>query len=155
SPMVAAAVLIERLLDLALQRTLPGFQHSLKHTLAYFELTAWAVVFPPSLEIGGRPVFIAHGIKSGNSALLTAAAKQGLDALFPREGPSERMLSTLAREMNPEPNSRCHIVRSKQERGGELFLFSYRSASTPALSPADLDVLSQVGQILDRCFLAL
>jgi DNA-binding CsgD family transcriptional regulator len=153
--MVGPAPLIERLLDLALQRTLPGFQQTLRETLNVFDLKAWAVVFPPSGEIGGRPVFMAQGIRSADSPLLAAASRNGLDTLFPPQGPEEKMLGALAREMTPPESSRCHVLRTKSERGGEVILFCFRHSNTAAFAQADLDVLVQVLRVLDRCFLAL
>lgn len=153
--MLAASVLVERLLDLALQRNFSGFQQSLKQSLTYFELSAWAVVFPASAEIGGRPVLMAHGIRSNNSALLNLASKEGLETVFPRQGPETKILSILARDMSPEPNSRCQVLRAKPDRGGEVVLFAYRVSGAPPFSSAELDLLAQVARVLDRCFLAL
>jgi DNA-binding CsgD family transcriptional regulator len=153
--MVAAAVLIERLLDLALQRTLPGFQQSLKNTLGFFEFTAWAVVFPPSVDITARPVFMAQGIRSTESPLLNVATKQGIETLFPRDGAQDKIVNMLAREMSPEPNAQCHVLRRKPDRGGEFFLFCYRPAQARPLSASDVETLGQVGRVLDRSFLAL
>ena len=60
----------ERLLEVALQRNLVGFEQALKRTLALFQLNGWACIFPPSLQAGGRAMFVGHGIRPANSKLL-------------------------------------------------------------------------------------
>lgn len=153
--MVDAPALNECLLDLALQRNLAGFQLGLRRTLEQFGLSAWAVIFPPTSAVDGRPVFMAHRVRSTNSPLLAQASKEGFDAIYPSQGPAARVLSSLAREMAPNPADRCRLLRMKRDKGGEFVLFCYRAGNTPDFSPEELDVLGQVGRVLDRCFLAL
>ena len=153
--MIFTPALTERLLDLALQRSLAGFQQALKRTLDQFGLSGWAVIFPPTTAVDGRPVFIAHGIKSAGSPLLAAASKQGLEAIFPTQGATARIITTLAREISPDPSHRCRVLRTKREKGGEFVLFCYRPGTAEDFSALEIEILSQVGRLLDRCFLAL
>lgn len=146
--------LSERLLDLALQRTLPGFEQALKRTLDMPGLHAWACVFPPSFQAGGRPLFIAHGIRPG-SALLEQASKQGLESLYNRPEGVDRMLAALAAEIAPESSTRWRVLRVTRERGVELTLFCFRPKGAPDFSREDLELLSNIGGVVDRCFLAL
>src|SRR6185295_13524570 len=110
-----ASALTECLLDLALQRNLGGFQQALKRTLEQFNLYAWAVIFPPSSGVGGRPLFMAHGVRPANSPLLTRAAKDGFESVFPAQGFEARQLQELAKEISPGPTSRCQILRIKRD----------------------------------------
>jgi len=153
--MVAPSALNECLLELALQRSLAGFQQSLKRTLDQFSLSAWAVVFPAGTAIGARPVFMGHGVRSTASSLLSLASKQGLETIFPPQGVGPQLLARFADELNPAPGSRCRILRSKREKAGEFFLFCYRAPTSPDFAAAEIEVLSRVGRILDRCFVAL
>jgi DNA-binding CsgD family transcriptional regulator len=153
--MVLPAALNECLLDLALQRNLPGFQQALKRTLDLFGLSAWAVVLPPTSALDGRPVFMAQGIKSEQSPLLTLATKQGLDAVFPPQGAPARIITTLAREMSPESTSRCRVLRSRRDKGGEFILFCYRPPHADDFSADQVELLTRVANLLDRCFMAL
>lgn len=145
----------EFLLDLALQRNLAGFQQSLKRIMGRFDLAAWAVVFPAGSAAGDRPLFIAHGIRTTDSPLLALAAKQGLDVLFPPRGAEERVLAKLAREIGPTPTSRCRVLRIERERGVELVLFCYRGAEAADFAAGELDLLTRVGRLFDRCFVVL
>ncbi len=153
--MFGSPALTECLLDLALQRNIAGFQQALIRTMEQFGVSAWAVIFPPTSAIDGRPVFMAHGIKSAGSPLLALASKQGFDTVVPPQGASPRLLTTLAREISPEPNNRCHVLRSKRDRGGEFVLFCFRARTAAEFTPAELELLTGVGRMFDRCFLAL
>lgn len=153
--MVAPSALNECLLDLALQRNLAGFQQCLKRTMEQFGLSAWAIVFPPGAMVGGRPVFMAHGIESRRSVLLAKAQKEGIEAIFPAEGIDVQVLAMLAHEMTPTPSHRFRILRARRDKGGEFILFCYRPATANDFSPAELDILSKVSRLLDRCFIAL
>ncbi len=155
APMVVPSALNECLLDLALQRNLGGFQQCLKRTMEQFGLSAWAVVFPRGSVVGGRPVFMAHGIESRQSPLLVQASKEGIESIFPPQGVETRVLTTLAREMDPAPGSRFRILRVRREKGGEFILFCYRPATAVDFSAGELDLLSNVSRLLDRCFIAL
>src|SRR3954463_6204726 len=125
--MVSTPILNEQLLDLALQRDLPGFQEAAKRTLGLFELSAWAVIFPPTSGVDGRPVFLGHALKAARGPMLTLAAKKGLDAIFPPQGAAPRMLATLAEEISPDSGHRCRILRGRRERSGEFTLFCFRA----------------------------
>lgn len=153
--MVVPPVLNECLLGLAMQRNLAGFQAGLKRTLEQFGLSAWAVVFPPGNVVGGRPVFMAHGIDSRASPMLTRAAAEGIEAIFPVQGVDVRTLTQLAREMSPSSSSRFRILRVKREKSGEFILFCYRPAGGADFSGAELELLSRVSRLIDRCFVAL
>ncbi len=153
--MISTPALTECLLNLALQRSLAGFQQALKRTLDQFALSGWAVIFPPTTAVDGRPVFIAHGIKSAGSPLLAVASKQGFEAIFPTQGLTARIITTLAREISPDPSHRCRVLRTKREKGGEFVLFCYRPGTAEDFSALEIEILSQVGRLLDRCFVAL
>lgn len=153
--MLAASALNECLLDLALQRSLPGFQQSLKRLLEQFALSGWAVIFPPTPTPGSRPVFMAHGIRPDRSPLLTLAAKNGIEAIIPPQGLDAPFLATLARQISPSPDSRCRVLRSKRDKGAEFVLFCYRAPNQPELTGNEMMVLGGVARLLDRCFLAL
>lgn len=153
--MVEPSALNDCLLNLALQRNFGGFQQALRRTLEQCQLSAWAMIFPPTAAVDGRPVFMAHGIKSSGSPMLEQASKQGFESVFPAQAPAPRLLMTLAREIIPEPTSHCRVLRLKREKGGEFILFCFRPGSTADFVPQELDVLSQVGRLIDRCFVAL
>jgi len=153
--MFGSPALNECLLDLALQRNLGDFQQALKRTLEQFDLSAWAMVFPPTPGVDGRPVFMAHGIKTRGSPLLTLAAKQGFDAVLPAQGASTRALTALAREISPEPSHHCQVLRTRRDKGGEFVLFCFRARGAPEFTAGELELLSQSGRLFDRCFLAL
>lgn len=153
--MLAASALNECLLDLALQRNLAGFQQSLKRVLDQFGLAGWAVVFPPTLAPGSRPVFMAHGIRATNSPMLALASKNGLESIIPPQGIDRQFLTDLAGQIAPDPRCTCRILSRKREKGGEFVMFCYRAPSAGDLSPQEIGALGSVGQLLDRCFLAL
>ncbi len=153
--MVVTSALNECLLDLALQRNLAGFQQGLRRTLDQFGLSAWAVIFPPTAAVDGRPVFMANGIRSAASPLLALASKEGFDKIYPAQGPAPRVLTTLAREISPNPTERCRLLRVPRDKAGDFVLFCYRDRSAPDFAPAELELLVQVGRVLDRCFLAI
>lgn len=153
--MFGTPALNECLLELALQRSMAGFQQSLVRTLDQFGLAGWAMVFPPTVAVDGQPVFIGHGIRSGGGPLLALASKQGFEAVLPAEGASPRVLTALAREISPDPSHRCQILRAKRDRGGEFTLFCFRPRAAADFTPAELELLAGVGRILDRCFVAL
>lgn len=153
--MLSVSALNECLLDLALQRNLPGFQQALSRTFEQFGLSAWAVIFPPSSVVGSRPVFMAHGIRSANSPLLTEASKNGLESVFPAQGIELPQLNALAREISPDAASVCRVLRTKRDKGGEFVLFCYRPAAAGNFSADELAMLDRTGRLLDRCFFAL
>lgn len=153
--MLAAPDLNECLLDLALQRSIAGFQQALKRTLELFGLSAWAIIFPPTVGIGGRPVLMAHGIASTKSPLLAQAAHSGLESIFPANGIDDRFLARFAQEVSPELGSRLRIFRAKREKGGDFLLFCFRRPGAVDFSSNEVVVLGRVSQLLDRCFVAL
>ena len=153
--MLAASALTECLLDLALQRNIAGFQQALKRTFGQFGLSAWAVIFPATSAIGSRPVFMADGVRPANSPLLTLAAKNGLESVFPPQGFEPEQLGALAREISPDPRSTIRVLRTKRDKGGEFVLFCYRASAAGDFSADELDMLGRLGRLLDRCFLTL
>jgi DNA-binding CsgD family transcriptional regulator len=153
--MIAASALNECLLDLALQRSLAGFQQALKRTLEQSGLTAWAIIFPPTNVVGSRSVFMAHGIRSEGSPMLASASKNGLESIFPAEGFEAQRLSTFSREITPAAGARYRILRLKREKGGEFILFCFRPNEEGDFTNGEMDLLSRVARITDRCFVAL
>lgn len=153
--MVVTSALNECLLDLALQRNLAGFQQGLRRTLEHFGLSAWAVIFPPTTAVDGRPVFMAHRIRTAGSPLLALASKEGFDKIYPSQGSAARVLTTLAREISPNPSERCRLLRVPRDKAGDFILFCYRERTAADFSAGELELLVQVGRVLDRCFLAL
>ncbi len=153
--MLAASALTECLLDLALQRNLAGFQQSLKRTFEQADLSAWAVIFPANSVVGSRPMFMGNGIRSDNSPLLALASKNGLESVIPAQGLASPQLDRLAREISPDTGSRCQILRTRREKGGELVLFCYRAATVGDFAVEELAMLTRIGRLLDRCFTAL
>jgi DNA-binding CsgD family transcriptional regulator len=152
--MIVASALNESLLDLALQRNLAGFQQALKRTLEQAGLTAWAIIFPPTNVVGSRPLFMAQGIQSQTSPMLTTASKEGLEAIFPSTGFEAQRLSVFAREVSPD-DSRYRILRLKRDKGGELILFCFRPTTGGDFANSEIELLSRVAAIADRCFIAL
>lgn len=142
------------LLDLALQRSLTGFEEALKQMMALFQLTAWACIFPPSLQAGGRPLFIANGVKTDGN-LLTRASRDGLASLGFENQTDDTLIETFAGELAPDPSTRWRILRLTRDRRAELTIFLYRSHSSADFSREELEMLGRVGQHLDRCFLLL
>ncbi|MBI4659568.1 MAG: hypothetical protein HY735_12075, partial [Verrucomicrobia bacterium] len=142
------------LLDLALQRSLTGFEEALKQMMALFQLTAWACIFPPSLQAGGRPLFIANGVKTDGN-LLTRASHDGLASLGFENQTDDTLIETFAGELAPDPSTRWRILRLTRDRRAELTIFLYRSHSSADFSREELEMLGRVGQHLDRCFLLL
>ena len=47
------------------------------------------------------------------------------------------------------------MLRTKREKGGEFVLFCYRPGTAEDFSALEIEILSQVGRLLDRCFVAL
>lgn len=150
--MVELAVLHERLLEVALQRSLAGFEQSLRRILSVFDLAAWACVFPPSFQADGHPLFVGHGVDAGRSRMLALASRQGLGPLLADKAAEARVLGTLARELTPDPASRCQVLRIKRERDIGLILFCYRMPSMAEFAPAELEALTRTGRLLDRCY---
>lgn len=144
----------ECLVELALQRSLVGFEGALKRTMALFQLTAWACVFPPSMQAGDRPLFIANGVKTDGS-LLKRASRDGIASLRLDSQADDSLLETFAYELAPQQNSRWRILRLTRDRRAELTIFLYRSGAAADFSPAELEMLGRVGHHLDRCFLLL
>lgn len=141
---------------MAFERTLGGFEQGLKRTFDLFGLSAWACVFPPSFQAGGRPLFIAQGVNAAKSTLLAKASKEGLEAVLGEKESVEPVLLVLAKEIAPSQNSRCRVLRiTRDGRGSDLIIFCYRAAEQPDFRQEELQLLSQAGRLLDRCFLSL
>lgn len=152
--MATPAVLTESLLELALQRNIAGFQRVAQQTLGLFGLSAWAAIFPTS-GVDGRPVFMGHGLKSNRGPMLTLAAREGIEAIYPPQGPSARALTALAQEISPGAAHRCQILRGRREKTAEFTLFCFRAPTVSDFAKEDLEVIMRVGEVLDRCFAAL
>jgi len=144
----------ECLVELALQRSLGDFENVLKRAMELFQLTAWACVFPPSLQAGGRPLFIAHGVKTSGE-LLKRASRDGLASLGFDHQADNRLLESFAGELAPQADSRWRILRLTRDRRAELTIFLYRARATADFSGEELELLGRVGHHLDRCFLLL
>jgi DNA-binding CsgD family transcriptional regulator len=145
----------ERLLEVALQRSLGGFEQAMKRTLALFQLNGWACIFPPSIQSGGRALFVGHAVKPANSPRLARIFQEGREAVFldPEAGTS--LLSAVAREIAPVDGSRCRILRVTRAREIELVLICYRPPGAPDFDPNEVNLLTQTGRLLDRCFQVL
>lgn len=144
----------ECMLELALQRNLVGFEQALKPTMELFQLAAWACVFPPSLQAGGRPLFIAHGIRT-NGELLQRALRDGIASLGFDNQPGGALLETFAGELAPMAGGRWRVLRVTRDRRAELMIFVFRSGETDDFTAQELEMLGRVGNHLDRCFLLL
>lgn len=153
--MIDILSLHERMLEVALQRNLAGFEQALKRTLVLFGLSGWACIFPPSFQAGGRPLFVGHGVKPDNSPLLAKAFQQGLETVFLDKSTGTQLLTALAREISPDPASQCRILRINRDREVELVLFCYRPPGAPDFDKVELDLLTNTGRLLDRCFQVL
>jgi len=145
----------ERLLEVALQRSLPGFEQALKRTLALFQLSGWACIFPPSLQAGGRAMFVGHGIKPGNSKLLVESFKSGNEAAFLHPEAGAPLLARLAQEISPDRSSRCRIMRVARAKEIELVLICYRPPTEADFTATDVEQLMRAGRVFDRCFQVL
>jgi len=144
----------ECFVDLALQRSLVGFEDVLKRTMALFKLTAWACVLPPSMQAGGRPLFVAHAVKTGGE-LLKRASRDGIASLGLDNQADSRLLEAFAGELAPQSESRWRILRLTRDRRAELTIFLYRARTAADFSREELELLARVGHHLDRCFLLL
>jgi len=142
----------ERLLEVALQRNLVGFEQAMKKTLALFQLSAWACIFPPSLQAGGRPLFVGHGVQAQNSRLLAKAFKAGTEAVFLDPDAGAALLTKLAQEISPDRSSRCRILRVSRAKEIELVMICYRPSSEQNFDTVQVNLLMRVGRLFDRCF---
>jgi DNA-binding CsgD family transcriptional regulator len=152
--MLTSQQLNDSLVELALQRTLSGFEDALKRTMGQFGLAAWACVFPASLQAGGRPLFVAHGVKTTGD-LLKRAARDGLASLGFETQSDNRLLDAFASELAPRPDIRWRVLRVTRDRTAELTIFLYRAGALDDFTPEELGLLGRVGQHLNRCFLLL
>jgi DNA-binding CsgD family transcriptional regulator len=144
----------ECLVDLALQRSLVDFEAVLKRTMSLFGLTAWACVFPPSLHAAGRPLFIAHGVRTTGD-LLQRASRDGIHSLGFDNQANKGLLDAFVLELAPEPGARWRILRVTRDRRAELTIFVFRPADGQDFHGQELEMLGQAGNHLDRCFLLL
>lgn len=149
-----SGLVLERLLSLALQSSLGGFEQGLKSVLELFGPSGWACLFPPSFSAGGRHLFVAHNT-AANSAMLQRAAREGWDKFIGDATQAAQRLNELAADLAPSAASRWRVIQFSRGRQTGFTLFVYRSAETGDYSPAELDVLAQVGRQIDRCFVAL
>lgn len=145
----------ERLLEVALQRNLTGFDQALRRTLVLFDLAAWACIFPPSFQADGHPLFIGHAVNANNSRTLALASQKGFGAMLADKNSEAQVLGTLARELTPDPASRCQVLRIKRERDFGLILFCYRPTGAADFDQAELELLTRTGRLLDRCYQVL
>jgi DNA-binding CsgD family transcriptional regulator len=149
-----SGLVLEHLLGLALQSTLTGYEQGLKALLNMFELAAWACLFPPSFSAGGRHLFMAHNIRA-NAPTLQRASKQGWESFVAEGGQSSDRVNELAADLAPMPDARWRVIQFSRGKMTGFTFFVYRSASAPEFSPAELQVLAQVGRQIDRCYVAL
>jgi DNA-binding CsgD family transcriptional regulator len=145
----------DRLLEVALQRNLAGFEQAMKKTLGLFGLSGWACIFPPSLQAGGRAMFVGHGVEAQNSRLLIKAFKTGAEAAFLHAETGAPLLAKLAQELAPSRSSRCRILRISRAKEIELVMICYRAQSDPEFDTVQVNLLMRVGRLLDRCFQVL
>lgn len=144
----------ECMVDLALQRNLVDFEQVLKRTMSLFGLTAWACIFPPSLQSGGRPLFIAHGVRT-TGELLKRASRDGINSLGFENQANKGLLDAFASEFAPDPKAHWRILRVTRDRKAELTMFVFRAPNDLDFSPPELELLGRTGHHLDRCFLLL
>lgn len=152
--MVDQTAFTECLLDLAIQRTLVGFEQGIKRAMSCFSLNAWACILPPSFDAAGRPLFVAHGIQT-NSRMLIQASTKGFESLEIEGEKAAPNLEVFARELAPSRACRWRILRMTRERRMELTLFCYRPSEAEDFSTRDLELLQQFARHIDRCFLLL
>lgn len=153
--MIDVLPLQDRLLEVALQRNLVGFEQAMKKTLALFGLSGWVCIFPPSLQAGGRPLFVGHGVEVENSRLLTKAFRTGSEAAFLHAETGAALLGKLAQEITPSRSARCRILRITRAKEIELVMICYRADTEPDFDPVQINLLMRVGRVLDRCFQVL
>jgi DNA-binding CsgD family transcriptional regulator len=149
-----SGLVLEQLLNLALQPTLTGYEQGLKALLELFDLAAWACLFPPSFSAGGRHLFIAHNTRAG-APLLQRAAKEGWEKFVGDAEHATTRTNQLAADMAPAPGSKWRVIQFSRGRQTGFTLFVYRNADRPDFSPQELEVLAQVGRQVDRCFVAV
>jgi len=145
---------LEHLLGLALQSSLPGYEQGLKSLLDLFDLAAWACLFPPSFSAGGRHLFIAHNTRS-DAPLLQRASKEGWEKFMGEGEQAAKRLHHLAAELAPAPGSRWRVIQFSRGRQPGFTFFVYRRADGGDFPPLELEVIAEVGRQVDRCFLAL
>jgi DNA-binding CsgD family transcriptional regulator len=145
----------DRLLEVALQRNLPGFEQAMKKTLGLFGLSGWACIFPPSLQAGGRALFVGHGVQTETSRLLIKAFKTGTEDAFLHAETGAPLLAKLAQEIAPSRSCRCRILRIARAKEIELVMICYRAQSDPEFDTVQVNLLMRVGRLLDRCFQVL
>ncbi len=153
--MIDSLQLHERLLEVALQRNLVGFEQAMKKTLALFRLNGWACIFPPSLQAGGRALFVGHGVRVQTSRLLIDSFRNGTEATFLDAEAGAPLLAKLAQELAPDRASRCRILRVTRVKEIELAMICYRASSEPDFDAGEVELLLRVGRLLDRCFQVL
>ena len=145
----------DRLLEVALQRNLVGFEQAMKKTLGLFGLSGWACIFPPSLQAGGRALFVGHGVQTETSRLLIKAFKTGTEDAFLHAETGAPLLAKLAQEIAPSRTCRCRILRIARAKEIELVMICYRAQSDPEFDTVQVNLLMRVGRLLDRCFQVL
>lgn len=145
----------DRLLEVALQRNLVGFEQAMKKTLGLFGLSGWACIFPPSLQAGGRALFVGHGVQTETSRLLIKAFKTGTEDAFLHAETGAPLLAKLAQEIAPSRTCRCRILRIARAKEIELVMICYRAQSDPEFDSVQVNLLMRVGRLLDRCFQVL
>ena len=145
----------DRLLEVALQRNLVGFEQAMKKTLGLFGLSGWACIFPPSLQAGGRALFVGHGVQTETSRLLIKAFKTGTEDAFLHAETGAPLLAKLAQEIAPSRSCRCRILRIARAKEIELVMICYRAQSDPEFDTVQVNLLMRVGRLLDRCFQVL
>ncbi len=141
----------DSLLQLSYQRSLSGFEQSLKKVMENMDLSAWACLFPPSFNAGGHYLVVGRGIRQTSPAL-----NQQILQELAQSGPNpkrEALLQQLGREMAPSPRVEKRIITVTRTKDSLFVFFLYRRKKD--FSKKDLKIAEDVGRHLDRCFVML
>ncbi len=149
-----SGLVLEHLLNLALQSSLAGYEQGLKALLGMFDLAGWACLFPPSFNAGGRHLFIAHNTKPG-AVTLQRAAKEGWEKFAGEGDQASNRINELAMDLAPTPRAHWRVIQFARGRQTGFTLFVYRAETSPDFAAQELEMLAQVGRQVDRCFVAL
>src|SRR5690606_4047892 len=150
---LSSAVVLDQLLALALQPSWSGFEEGLKGLWDSFGLAAWACLFPPSFNAGGRHLFIAHAIRTP-TPMLQRAAREGWENFMADPTRAPQRLQELATELAPGPDFKGRVIQLNRGRQTGFTLFAYRTPDFD-FTPPELELLAQVGRQVDRCFVAM
>lgn len=140
----------DRVVDLGVQRTLRGFEQSLKQLWPLFGIDAWATLLPPSFQAGDRPLFVGHGVKP-NSPSLGRAVRGGLEEL----AANSALIEPIAHELAPQVGCSWRMLQVGETRVRPMFLLFYRLPQRPTFTAEELDALAWAGGQVRRCFQVL